>query len=67
MFLFLFPIVLFDNNGAKDVNVGGYSSYQRYYIRLFQDYLHTNMKPNAKQFKSRFASAINMKHYLQQF
>ena len=67
VFLFLFPIVLFDNNGAKEVNVGRSSSYQQYYIRLFEDYLHTSMKSNAKQLKSRFACAINMKHYLQQF
>ena len=67
VFLFLFPIVLFENNGAKDLNVGGSSSYQHHYIRLFQDYLHTNMKSNVKQLKSRFACAINMNHYLQQF
>ena len=67
VFLFLFPIVLFDNNGSKDVNVRGASLYQQHYIRLFEDYLHTSMKSNAKKLKSRLASAINMKHYLQQF
>ena len=67
MFLFLFPILLFDSNGAKDVNVGGSSSYQQHYARLFEDYLLKNMKSNAKLFKSRFDSAINMKYYLKQF
>ena len=67
MFLFLFPILLFDNNGAKDVNIGGCSSYQQHYIRIFEDYLLVNIKSNAKQFKSRIDSANNMKHYLQQF
>ena len=67
VFLFLFPILLFDNNGTKDVNIGGSSSYQQHYIRLFEDYLLTNMKSNSKQFKFKFDSAINMKHYLQIF
>ena len=67
VFLFLFPILLFNNNGAKDAIGGVSTSYQQHYTRLFEDYLLMNRKENTKQFRLKSDIAINMKHYLQQF
>ena len=67
VFLFLFPILLFNNNGAKDATGGVPTSYQQHYTRIFEDYLLMNRKENTKQFRSKSDIAINMKHYLQQF
>ena len=67
VFLFLFPILLFNNNGAKDATGGVPTSYQQHYNRIFEDYLLMNRKENTKQFRSKSDIAINMKHYLQQF
>ena len=67
VFLFLFPILLFNNHGGKDVNIGGLSSNQEQYQHLFEDYLLMKMKNNSRSLNAKLNIAMNLKIYLRQF